>query len=235
MIEVTNLSLQFADTPVLDEINLSIRQDEFVLLVGPNGAGKTTLLDQLSGLGEPSEGTVTIDGVDVYRQPATGRAKIGRVFESPTDQLIGATVRDDVAFGPENLGLPPQQIERQVRESLAAVGFQANGERAIDSLSGGEAARVAIAGALAMSPSYLVLDEPTAGLDYPGRQRVLAQLQQTHAEGIGIILATHDLRDFKSLADRVVGLEDGNIVFDNSPEIVSDRLEAIGVRKPTDW
>ena len=235
MIEVSNLSVEFGGHRIINELTLSIQANSFVLVVGPNGAGKTTFLDQFSALDEPAGGTITIDGVDVYKQPAIARSSIGRVFESPADQLIGATVFDDVAFGPENLGLSPDTIERRVRDSLEAVGMEGSESQATDSLSGGEAARVAIAGALAMQPSYLVLDEPTAGLDHRGRQRILEQLQASYAAGVGIILATHDLRDLVGIADRVVGLARGEIVFDDSPMQVIGELERIGVRVPNDW
>lgn len=234
MISVDDLSVTLQDTPVLEEVSFSMTTDEFVLLVGRNGAGKTTLLDQLSGLDEPDAGSVHIDGHDIFADQ-TARASIGRVFENPDDQILGATVAADIALGPESLGRSPDAIDESVTTALEAVGLADCASVPVDTLSGGQRARVAIAGALAMKPAYLVLDEPTAGLDYEGRQAILQHITDVNRAGTGVLLATHDLRDLYDTVDRVIGLEDGRIAFDTTAHDAGARLDEIGVRVPAGW
>lgn len=234
MIAVDGLTVSYDDTPALDGISLSIESGSFVVLVGRNGSGKTTLLDQLSGLSEPDSGAVIIDGRNVH-DDRRARALVGRVFEDPVDQILGATVRGDVAFGPENLGLSPEMIDERVSAALATVELEGKGDDSVESLSGGERARLAIAGALAIQPRYLVLDEPTAGLDHPGRQAVLQRLRSANADGTGVILATHDLRELGSVTDRVIGLDRGAVSLDAEPVDAGDALPDLGVRVPADW
>jgi biotin transport system ATP-binding protein len=154
------------------------------------------------------------------------------VFQHARDQFVAATVGADVAFGPENLGLPREEIDRRVDDALAAVNLSGRESERIDTLSGGEQARVAVAGALAMEPAHLVLDEPFVGLDLAARESVLSRLDDLAEEGTGIVVVTHDLRDLLDRADRVVGLRDGEIAFDAPPEEAADRLAAIDVRDP---
>jgi len=229
MITVTDLTHRFGETVALDDISLTIPDGEFCLLVGPNGCGKTTLVRQFNALLEPESGTVTVDGTDVTTDPLAARMSIGMVFQQPRDQLVAATVGADVAFGPENLGLSRAEIDRRVVAALAAVDLRGREDDHVDSLSGGEQARVAIAGALAMEPTHLVLDEPFAGLDMRARRSLLDRLDTLHEAGTSIVVVTHDLRDLRSRADRVVALEDGEIVADGSPVAVGDGLEAHGV------
>ncbi|MBX0295397.1 energy-coupling factor ABC transporter ATP-binding protein [Haloarcula nitratireducens] len=220
------------DDPVLDGVSMSIPEGEFCLLVGPNGSGKTTLVRHFNALLTPDEGTVTVDGTDVSERPVAARTSVGMVFQRPRDQFVAATVGADVAFGPENLGLDREEIDRRVGAALAAVDLDGRADERLDELSGGEQARAAIAGALAMEPSYLVLDEPLAGLDWPARESVLAHLDTLHAEGTGVVVVTHDLRDLHERADRVVGLRDGRVVLDDVPETALDEVAALGVRDP---
>ena len=154
----------------LDGVSTRIDDGEFVVLAGPNGSGKTTLIRHFNGLLEPDSGAVEVDETDVFADLVAARTKVGMVFQTPRDCFVAATVAADVAFGPENLGLPRADIDRRVETALAAVELDGYGERRIDRLSGGERARVAIAGALAMKPSHLVLDEPFTGLDRPARE-----------------------------------------------------------------
>lgn len=213
-------------------VSLTVEPGEFVVLTGPNGAGKSTLLRHCNGLAEPDAGRVRVDGHDPSREPIAVRATVGTVFQRPRDQLVAARVGDDVAFGPENLGLDRAAIDRRVRASLATVGMTDRREERVTELSGGERARVALAGALAMDPSYLVLDEPFAGLDDPTRRGVLRDVRAMVADGVGVLLATHDLRDLLDPADRVVVLDDGRVVADDAPSAVRDRLAGFGVRAP---
>ena len=229
MITVADLTHSFGDHVALDDISLTIPDGEFCLLVGPNGSGKTTLVRQFNALLEPDSGTVTVDGTDVTTDPVAARTSIGMVFQQPRDQLVAATVGADVAFGPENLGLPRDEIDRRVASALSAVELDDRADAHVDALSGGEQARVAIAGALAMEPTHLVLDEPFAGLDLRARRSLLERLDTLHAEGPSIVVVTHDLRDLRERADRIVVLEDGRVVADGDPETVGDGLEAHGV------
>jgi len=230
MIETRNLLFRYGETTVLDGVDLTVRDGEFVLLAGPNGAGKTTLVRQFNGLAEPDAGEVLVDGRPVSEDLVAARTTVGMVFQDPRDQFVAATVRADVAFGPENLGLSREAIDRRVTDALETVRLADRGEERIDRLSGGEQARVAIAGALAMDPDHLVLDEPLASLDYPARRAVLDRLAALHDDGTGIVVVTHDLRDLVELADRVVVLADGRVALDSTPETVRDDLSAFDVR-----
>ena len=230
MIEARELVASRGDTTVLDSLALTIDDGEFVLLVGPNGAGKTTLVRQFNGLEDPDSGEVLVDGRPVQDDLVAARTAVGMVFQDPRDQFVAATVRADVAFGPENLGLSHAKIGRRVDDALATVGMGGRGEERIDRLSGGEQARVAIAGALAMAPDHLVLDEPLSSLDLPARRAVCDRLDALHDDGTGVVLVTHDLRDVTDLADRIVVLSDGRVALDGDPEAVQARLEAFDVR-----
>jgi biotin transport system ATP-binding protein len=232
MITLEDVTFRYDDTRVLDGLSLSVPDGEFCLLVGPNGSGKTTLVRHLNALLTPDSGTVTVDGVDVSESPVVARTTVGMVFQHPRDQFVAATVGADVAFGPENLGLERDEIDRRVDDSLSAVGLADRVDARLDSLSGGEQARAAIAGALAMEPDYLVLDEPLAGLDWPARESVLEHLSALNDAGTGLLVVTHDLRDLHERADRVVGLDGGQVVLDDVPAAALDRVEPLGVRDP---
>jgi len=232
MITVRDLVHRFDGEPALDGVSLTVADGEWVVLAGANGSGKTTLVRHFNGLLEPDEGTVTVDGESPTDSPVAARTTVGMVFQSPADQFVAATVGADVAFGPENLGLSHDEIDRRVDAALEAVRLGGREDERIDELSGGEQARVAVAGALAMEPAHLVLDEPFAGLDWPARRSVLARLDELAAGGTSIVLVTHDLRDAMERADRVVGLRDGRVAFDCPPGAARDRLSAIDVRPP---
>jgi len=228
MITVTDLTHRFGAAVALDDVSLTIPDGEFCLLVGPNGSGKTTLVRHFNALLEPDAGTVTVDGTDVLADPLSARTSIGMVFQQPRDQLVAATVGADVAFGPENLGLDRQEIDRRVASALEAVDLGGRRDDHVDALSGGEQARVAIAGALAMEPSHLVLDEPFAGLDLRARRSLLSRLDALHEAGTSVVVVTHDLRDLRERADRIVVLADGEVAADGPPTGFDD-LEAYGV------
>ncbi len=232
MIETTDLVFEYGDVRVLDDVSLRIADGEFVVLAGANGSGKTTLVRQFNGLLTPDRGEVAVDGTPVTEDLLGARRRVGMVFQSPRDQFVATTVGTDVAFGPENLGLAHDEIDRRVSEALSAVGMSGRENERIDQLSGGEQERVAIAGALAMEPEHLVLDEPFTGLDEPARQSVLEKLATLDENGTGIVIVTHDLRDVLGLADRVVALVDGQVRVDTAPESVETALDGIGVRVP---
>ena len=237
MIEVRELVYRYGDgessrSPALDGVTLAIGDGEFVLLVGPNGSGKTTLVRQFNGLLTPDEGTVLVDGQPVESDLVAARTSVAMVFQDPRDGVVAATVGADVAFGPENLGLDRAEIDRRVGEALAAVGMAGREDERIDALSGGERQRVAVAGALAMEPSHLVLDEPFTGLDGRARRRLLSRLRDLHESGTGVVVVTHDLRDLLEPADRVIGMEDGEIAVDASPHEAVERVAELGVQVP---
>ncbi|WP_353634777.1 ABC transporter ATP-binding protein [Halobacterium sp. NMX12-1] len=232
MLAVDDLTHRYGDTTALDGVSLRVADGECVLLAGANGCGKTTLVRHLNGLLEPDAGEVRVNGTPVHDDLVAARASVGMVFQDPRDGFVGATIAADVAFGPENLGLPREEIDERVAEALDAVELAGRRDERIDELSGGEQARVAIAGALAMRPDHLVLDEPFTGLDWPARQSVLDRLRGLHESGTSLVVVTHDLRDVWAFADRVVALADGEIAADGPPESVRDRLPDLGVRLP---
>ena len=231
MIETRGLVHRYDGTAAVDGVSLSVPDGECLLLAGANGSGKTTLVRHFNGLLEPDEGSVLVDGRPVGEDPVRARTRVGMVFQEPRDAFVSATVGADVAFGPENLGLPREEVDSRVRKALAAVNLDGREAARIDALSGGERARVAIAGALAMEPDHLVLDEPFAGLDWPARRSVLAHLRGLHADGVGVVVVTHDLRDL-GWADRVVVMRDGRVAADGSFAAVRSRLADLDVRPP---
>ncbi|SNZ14884.1 biotin transport system ATP-binding protein [Natronoarchaeum philippinense] len=232
MIETRGLVCRYGETTVLDDVSLRIDDGEFVVLAGANGSGKTTLVRQFNGLETPDEGTVLVDDTPVADDLLGARRRVGMVFQTPRDQFVAATVGEDIAFGPRNLGLAEAEIDRRVGDALDAVGLVGRREERIDRLSGGERERVAIAGALAMEPDHLVLDEPFTGLDEPARTSVLDRLAALSDDGTGIVVVTHDLRDVLELADRVVALADGRVAADVPADEARSALDGLGVRVP---
>jgi len=232
MLRARNVVCRYGETTAVDGVSLAVDRGEYVALVGPNGSGKTTLVRTFNGLETPESGEVLVDGQLVEADLVAARQAVGMVFQEPRDSFVAATVRADVAFGPRNLGLSPDEIQRRVDDALAAVNLDGQGDERIDELSGGERERVAIAGALAMDPDYLVLDEPLTGLDEPARRAVCSRLAALHAAGTAIIVVTHDLRGIISDADRVVGMDTGRLVFDTDAAAARDELTALDVYVP---
>lgn len=232
MLETRGLVHRYGDTRALDEVSLRIRDGEYVAIVGPNGSGKTTLVRHFNGLLQPDAGAVLVDDQPVGDDLVHARTKVGMVFQSPRDCFVAATVESDVAFGPQNLGCSPDEIDRRVDNALDAVGLAGRETDRIDELSGGEQERVAIAGALAMEPAHLVLDEPLTGLDEAARRSVLDRLAALSTAGTNIILVTHDLRGVLDSVDRVIGMRAGRVVFDTPPDAARDELAALDVHVP---
>ncbi|MDR5693933.1 MAG: energy-coupling factor transporter ATPase [Armatimonadota bacterium] len=205
----------------LDGISLEIREGEFVAIVGANGSGKSTLAKHLNALLLPTEGEVLIAGMDTRRPEYLWeiRQQVGMVFQNPDNQIVATVVEEDVAFGPENLGLPPEEIRRRVEEALRAVHLEELRHHEPHLLSGGQKQRVAIAGILAMRPRCIVLDEATSMLDPQGQQEVLATVRRLNAEGITIVFITHSM-DEAALASRVLVMDKGHIVLDGPPQEV---------------
>jgi biotin transport system ATP-binding protein len=232
MIETRELVHRYDETVAVDGVSITIDDGEFVALAGPNGAGKTTLVRHFNGLLEPDEGEVLVNGDAVGDDLVAARSAVGMVFQHPRDQFVAATVREDLAFGPRNLGLDAETIDSRVAAALEAVNMDGRGDAQIDSLSGGEQERVAIAGALAMQPDHLVLDEPLTGLDDPARTSVVDHLVALHRSGTSVVVVTHDLRDVLGVADRVVVVADGTLALDAAPDCARGRLASLGVREP---
>lgn len=209
----------------LDGISLAIETGEFVAVLGANGSGKSTLAKHLNALLVPSSGSCIIDGRDTKNADDVYdiRRQVGMVFQNPDNQIIAATVEDDVAFGPENLGLPPEEIRRRVTDSLQAVGMKNKRHSAPHLLSGGQKQRLAIAGALAMATKCLVLDEPTAMLDPKGRQEVMTAVKNLHRDQkLTVVYITHFMEEAAN-ATRVIVMHKGKIIMDGQPADVLTR------------
>jgi biotin transport system ATP-binding protein len=235
MIETRELTFRYGSddaAPAVDGVSLTIRDGSFVVLAGPNGSGKSTLVRQFNGLLDPDAGGVSVNDKPVDENVVAARTAVAMTFQDPRDGFVAATVAADVAFGPENLGLAREKIDERVADALTAVRMDGRGDERIDRLSGGEQARVAIAGALAMDPDHLVLDEPFAGLDQPARESVLSRLEALGDAGTGIVVVTHDLRDVLTLADRVLVMNEGRVALDASPERAREQLSDLAVRAP---
>ena len=213
----------------VDGVSLDIQKGEFVALLGHNGCGKSTIAKHLNAMLLPDSGRVLIDGDDTSDEEKTYdiRKKVGLVLQNPDNQLVASIVEEDVAFGPENLGIPPQEIRERVDYALKAVGMYEYREHAPYKLSGGQKQRVAIAGILAMLPECIVLDEPTATLDPNGRDEVLSTLLKLNKEkNITVVLITHYM-DEAVLADRVVVMDSGKILTQGTPDKVFSQVELL--------
>lgn len=213
-------------------VSVSVDQTDFVGIVGPTGSGKSTLAQHMNGLLSPTSGRVLVDGEPIGRRaPARQlRGWVGLVFQFPENQFFEATVAEDVAFGPRNLGLSAGDSEARVTEALDMVGLDsaAFSRRNPFNLSGGEKRRVAIAGVLAMRPKILVLDEPTAGLDPVGRQELMARLRELHyRRGIGVVIVSHALDEIAELVERLIVMRSGDVVFDGRPGVAFGRPELL--------
>lgn len=214
---------------ILKDISLSIDKGDFVALLGHNGSGKSTFAKHMNAILLPSAGTMTVDGIDTKdeSQRFTLRSHVGMVFQNPDNQIVATIVEEDVAFGPENLGIPPQEIRERVDDALKAVEMYDYREHAPSQLSGGQKQRVAIAGIIAMRPDCIVLDEPTAMLDPSGRREVMNTIHMLNREyGITIVLITHYMEE-AAQANRVVVMDDGKVVLDNMPKEVFSHVETL--------
>jgi len=236
MIEFESVTFRYrsGDAQALSGVSLRFGEGELVAVVGANGSGKSTLARLCDGLLLPSEGRVLVNGIETADPDRVTevRSLVGMVFQDPDDQIVGTVVEEDCAFGPENLGLPASEIRVRVDAALAAVGLTGLERREPHLLSEGQKQRLAVAGALAMRPRYLVLDEPAAMLDPEGRRAVAAIMARlAHEEGHGVILVTHDAGDV-ARADRVIGLDAGRVVFDGCPADLladADALARVGL------
>ena len=224
----------------INDISLEIETGEFIGLIGHTGSGKSTLIQHLNGIVLPTKGEILLDGENIHRDKTKlkeVRRRIGLAFQYPEYQLFEMTVYKDVAFGPTNIGLSPEEVHDSVVSALTTVGISSDlYEKSPFELSGGQKRRVAIAGVLAMNPEVLILDEPTAGLDPKGRDEILAAIRQLHKErGITVILVSHSMEDVAKLADRIIVMHRGKIAMMGTPSEVFSKpmeLETIGLAAP---
>lgn len=233
ILEASGLHYRYADgTRGLNDVSLAFESGEFCVIAGPNGSGKTTLLRHFIGLLTADAGSVTVRGVTVQSDPLAARQTVGLVFQDADSQIVGETVHDDTAFGPQNLGLPHRQIDERVGLALAAVDLEGLADKRPHHLSGGEKRRLAIAGVLAMAPQVLLMDEPFSNLDFPATRRVLRQILDLHRTGHTIIITTHDLEKVVAHAQRLVVMDGGRVVADGDPAEVVKGIERYGIRPP---
>lgn len=224
----------------LDNICLEIPDGQFIGLIGHTGSGKSTLVQHLNGLIEPTEGTITYDGRNIWEKDFPKkelRSNVGLVFQYPEHQLFEVDVFSDVCFGPKNLGLPKEEAEMRAKRALELVGFpEEYYKQSPFELSGGQKRRVAIAGVLAMEPRILVLDEPTAGLDPRGRDEILGQIAHLKKEtGISVVLVSHSMEDVANYVERIIVMNKGHVLYDDVPREVFGHvkeLEAVGLAAP---
>ena len=215
--------------PVFENLNLEIAEGSFTAVIGPNGCGKSTLAKHFNAVLLPSGGKVWVAGLDTSDEEKLLeiRRQIGMVFQNPDNQIVANVVEEDVAFAPENLGVPTEEIRRRVDEALKTVGMYEYREHAPHLLSGGQKQRIAIAGVLAMEPRCIVLDEPTAMLDPRGREEVVSTVTRLNRErGITVVLITHHMSEAVG-ADRVIVMHEGGILLDGSPRAVFSRVELL--------
>lgn len=237
ILEVKNLTYIYsAGTPfehkALDDISFSVERGEFIGIIGHTGSGKSTLMQQLNGLLKPTSGTVLLDGQDIWsdkKLTRQARFRVGLVFQYPEYQLFEETVYKDIAFGPKNMGLSPEEVDRRVREAAGFVGLtEQQLEVSPFDLSGGQKRRVAIAGVIAMEPEVLILDEPTAGLDPVGRSEILGNIQSYRkAKNATIMMVSHSMEDVARLTDRLLVMNGSKLAMDAPPAQVFTHAEEL--------
>lgn len=235
MIECKNIVFKYStgeegiEKLAIDRLNLQVKKGEFLVVLGHNGSGKSTVAKHMNALLTPTEGTVIVNGLDTKNEDNIWdiRSTAGMVFQNPDNQLVATIVEEDVAFGPENLGIPPQEIRKRVDDALEKVGMSEYKRHAPHLLSGGQKQRIAIAGILAMQPKCIIFDEPTAMLDPSGRREVINNIKELNKKhGITIILITHYM-DEAAEADRVVVMDKGKAVIEGIPREVFSHVETM--------
>ncbi|MBQ9166417.1 MAG: energy-coupling factor transporter ATPase [Oscillospiraceae bacterium] len=234
IIETKNVIFRYPDaskdTPlVLDDVTLSIEEGSFVAILGHNGSGKSTLAKNMNAIYLPSGGTIYVDGIDTADEERLLeiRRTVGMVFQNPDNQIVANVVEEDVAFAPENLGVPHEELQERVDQALALVGMKKYAKHAPHLLSGGQKQRIAIAGVIAMEPRCIVLDEPTAMLDPIGREDVIRTITRLNREkGITVVIITHHM-DEAARADRLVVMDHGKVIADGSPKEVFQHVEEL--------
>jgi len=241
IIEVKNVTYEYTDSDkifkAVDQVSFNIERGSFTVILGHNGSGKSTLAKMLNGLFKPTSGDILIDGINTKAEETEieVKRKVGMVFQNPDNQLVASIVEEDVAFGPENLGLEPKIIRQRVDEALKSVGMYEFKNSTPHHLSGGQKQRIAIAGIIAMEPECIILDEPTAMLDPVGRKEIIETLHSLNKDkNITVVLITHYMEEAEN-ADRVMVMNDGVIIDDNLPKEIFknvSQLKAVGLSVP---
>ena len=245
-IKVENLTYVYMPkTPfekkAIDNVSMEIKQGEFVALIGHTGSGKSTLIQHINGLLKPTSGRILVDDIDITKKNVkltNIRKKVGLVFQYPEYQLFEETIEKDIAFGPQNLGLDNDEINKRVQRAMKIVGldYEEYKDKSPFEISGGQKRRVAIAGVVAMQPKVLILDEPTAGLDPKGRDDILSKLVELYNQNdMTIILVSHSMEDVAKVANRIVVMDKGKCILDGSPQKVFSEielLESVGLAVP---
>jgi len=216
----------------INNINFSVQKGEFIIIAGKNGSGKTTLLRHLNGLLAASSGEIMISGMPIKKNIFKIRKMIGMVFQDADTQIVGETVFDEVAFGPENLKWERNLINEKVKSILKLLDLDLLAERNPATLSGGEKRKLAIAGILVMEPDVILFDEPFSNLDFPSASNLLSLISQLNKKGMTIIIATHDIEKLISRATRMIIMEKGHLVQDNTPMELVKKTEQYGIREP---
>ena len=245
-IKIENLTyIYMPKTPfekkAIDDVSIEIKQGEFVALIGHTGSGKSTLIQHINGLLKPTSGTILVDDLDITKKKVkltNVRKKVGLVFQYPEYQLFEETIEKDISFGPRNLGLECDEINRRVQRAMKTVGldYEEYKDKSPFEISGGQKRRVAIAGVVAMEPRVLILDEPTAGLDPKGRDDILNKIVELYkANNMTIILVSHSMEDVAKVANRILVMDKGKCILDGTPEKIFreiDTLESVGLAVP---
>ncbi len=233
LLEVTHLSKRFSNgTDALLDISFAVKEGEFLVISGKNGSGKSVLMRHLIGLYKPDSGKILFRGVSLSKNILAVRQKIGIVFQNPENQIVSQTVKRDVAFGPENLHMDKEHIEQRVTDALDKVGLLNKYNHSTRTLSGGEKRRLAIAGILAMKPDIIILDEPFSNLDFPGVTQILRHIVHLHTTGHTVICITHELEKVLYHADRLIIMDNGKIVCNNTPVNLLDKIPEYGIYLP---
>ncbi len=234
IIEVKNLSHIYdkQNGTGIRNINLSIFPGEFIIFAGRNGSGKSTLFYHLNGLLSPNSGQILVENKNIKKHLTHARRTVGMVFQDADTQIVGETVFDDTAFGPENLKFSREEINKKVISVLDKLALLPLKDRNPSTLSGGEKRKLAIAGILAMNPKVIVFDEPFSNLDYPGTLELISCIKSLHESGHTILIATHDIEKIISCATRLIIMENGVIAADDRPENLLKQLESFGIREP---
>ena len=240
IIEIKNVTYNYIEDEVeytaVDNVSLDIKRGSFTVILGHNGSGKSTLAKMMNGLNKPTAGDIVVDGINTKDEETEllVKRKVGMVFQNPDNQLVASIVEEDVAFGPENLGLEPQLIRQRVDEALESVGMAEFKDSTPHHLSGGQKQRIAIAGMIAMRPECLILDEPTALLDPKGRAEIITTIEHLNKQGMTVVLITHYMEEAQN-ADRVLVMNDGKFIADGTPKEIFKNvsmLKSVGLDVP---
>ena len=240
IIEIKNVTYNYIEDEVeytaVDNVSLDIKRGSFTVILGHNGSGKSTLAKMMNGLNKPTAGDIVVDGINTKDEETEllVKRKVGMVFQNPDNQLVASIVEEDVAFGPENLGLEPQLIRQRVDEALESVGMAEFKDSTPHHLSGGQKQRIAIAGMIAMRPECLILDEPTAMLDPKGRAEIITTIEHLNKQGMTVVIITHYMEEAQN-ADRVLVMNDGKFIADGTPKEIFKNvsmLKSVGLDVP---